>query len=194
PGPSSRTADQEACTAPSDSSHSKWPTCCTVKPCSPVSGPNGPKPEGVTHTPTIRTFSVGLRGDLVSTRPGGDLVMLAVGLRGLQFRRRDRLHTVLVAELGELLQPALLLVTGARHTVGVLGRLDFERLRTLRADQNPTLVLVQRLVHLDELPGGEPHDASGLVAMQRQLTVLALQPDTDPLGHHERDHRQHEEQ
>src|SRR5699024_3927723 len=38
------------------------------------------------------------------------------------------------------------------------------------------------------------HDASGLVAMQRQLTVLALQPDTDPLGHHERDHRQHEEQ
>src|SRR5699024_4602893 len=145
---------------------------------------------GVTHTPTISTFSMGLRGDLVTARPGGDLVMLAVRLRGLQLRRRDRLHTVLVEELGELLQPAFLLVTGARHAVGVLGRLDFERLRTLWADQNPTLVLVQRLVHLDELAGGEPHDAAGLVAMQGQLTILALQPDTDPLGHHERGHRQ----
>ena len=45
----------------------------------------------------------------------------------------------------------------------------------------PALVLVDRLVHLDVLATGQPHDAAGLVAVQRDLAVLLLQREADAL-------------
>ena len=40
----------------------------------------------------------------------------------------------------------------------------------------------ERLVHLDHLAVREPHDASGLAAVQHQVAVAPLQPEADPLG------------
>ena len=61
-------------------------------------------------------------------------------------------------------------------------RTDHERLVAVVAHEPPALVLVERLVHLDELAAGELHDATRLVAVQHDLAVLLLQRDADALG------------
>ena len=61
-------------------------------------------------------------------------------------------------------------------------RTDHQRLVVSKLDEPPALVLVERLVHLDVLAAGEPHDATRLVAVQHDLAVLLLERDADALG------------
>ena len=82
----------------------------------------------------------------------------------------------------------------ATHAARVLRRLDLERADGVVLHPQPPLVRVQRLVHLDVLAVGEPHDATRLVAVQDQLAVLALQAEADALGDPEREPRADEDQ
>ncbi|MBG9887282.1 hypothetical protein ABE10_12235, partial [Bacillus toyonensis] len=115
------------------------------------------------------------------------VVLMGVGRNDL--RLRQRLETVLEEPTGE--RGTEVLVPGDA-SLGV--RADHERLVGLVVDELPPVVLVDRLVDLDELTAGEAHDPAGLIAVQDDLTILLLQRDADALGDEVPEHRADEQQ
>ena len=113
----------------------------------------------------------GLRGIHV----GGDMVL--VGVCSLDLGLRERCDAVLV----EPARDGRAQVLVPRDAALVVGAHD-ERLVAIDVDELPAVVLVDRLVHLDELAAGEADDTARLVAVQDDLTVLLLQRDADALG------------
>src|SRR5690606_20558785 len=121
-------------------------------------------------------------------------VVLAVRVRGGELGGRHGLDAVLVEEPGQTLEALVLFVALAAHAARVRRRLDLERGVGLVVDPEPALLLVERTVDLDVLAVGEAHDPAGLVAVEHELTVLALQAQADALGDPEREPGTDEEQ
>src|SRR5665647_3303421 len=108
--------------------------------------------------------------------------------------RRDRLDPVLVEELRDPLAEPVLAIAAADDAARVGLRRDLERSARLVLDPEPPLVLAQHLVRLDVLAVGEAQDATGLVAVQDELAVPALQAEAESLGDPEPQDRPEEDE
>ena len=108
-------------------------------------------------------------------------------MRRLELGRRDRLDPVLEVEVRHLLPETVLAGRGGGHAVLVDTGLELQRLVLLVLHEVPAGVGIDRLVLLEEATLGSPDDAAGLLSVQDQVAVAALQAQADPLGDPEGD-------
>ena len=83
---------------------------------------------------------------------------------------------------------------GARGDPALLVGAEHDRRVVVEADELPALVVRELLVHLDVLAARQADDAARLVAVQRDLAILLLQADADPLRDEVGDDRADEDQ